>query len=211
MKITSLSVYKDDTWEMELDSNRKYYVNFSIIEKLHIEKDMELSDERLCGILDADTLRKAKKRALYLLGERAYCSGELFKKLEKTYGAEIAESAVNYVSELGYINDEEYAEKYAEYLIRSKRRGISRARREMLLKGLSRETVENALSEFTEEELDEELLFLIRHKYSEKIGDPDNRRRTIAALARRGYDFGSIKRCIETVINEDLEEELEEE
>ena len=211
MKITSLSVYKDDTWEMELDGSKKYYVNFFTIEKLHIEKGMELSEEELCGILDADTLRKAKKRALYLLGERAYCSGELLKKLEKTYGAEIAQSALNYVSELGYINDEEYAKKYAEYLIKSKRRGISRARREMLLKGLSRETIENALLEFTEEELDEELLFLIRHKYSEKIGDPDSRRRTIAALARRGYDFGSIKRCIETVINEDLEEELEEE
>ena len=211
MLITSLLAYKGDTWEVELDSKRKYFVNSSVVERFELARGRELSDERLGEILGADTLRKAKKRALYLLGERAYCAGELRKKLERTYGGEIAESAVEYVSELGYIDDEDYAKKYAEYLITSKRHGISRARREMLMKGLSREITENALADFSEEELDEELLFVIRRKYSEKIGDYDSRRRTIAALARRGYDLSSIRRCIETVINEKLDEEFERE
>ncbi|MCH5207456.1 MAG: regulatory protein RecX [Oscillospiraceae bacterium] len=210
MLITSLSVYKGDTWEIVIDSGCKYYINGFVIARFGLKKGEELSDGRLEEIIAADTLRKAKKRALYLLGERAYCSGELKKKLSKTYGVEIAESAVDYALELGYINDEDYAGKYAEYLIKSKRHGVSRARREMLMKGLSKEITENALAEFTEEELDEELMYLIRRKYSEKIGDHDSRRKTIAALARRGYDFGSIKRCIEAVINEKLDEEFEE-
>ena len=210
MLITAVSVYKGDTWEIELDGDSKYYINGFVIARFGLKKGAELSDGRLEEILAADTLRKAKKRALYLLGERAYCSGEIKKKLSKTYGEEIAESAVDYASELGYINDEDYADKYAEYLIKAKRHGISRARREMLMKGLSKEITENALAEFTEEELDEELMYLIRRKYSEKIGDYDSRRKTIAALARRGYDFGSIKRCIEAVINEKLDEEFEE-
>lgn len=211
MLITSLSVYKGDTWEIELDGGSKQYVNAFIVDRFGLKKGGELSDERLEEILGADTLRKAKKRALYLLGERAYCSGELKKKLAKTYGGEIAESAVKYVLQLGYINDEDYAKRFAEYLIKAKRRGISRARREMLLKGLSRETTENALSEFTPEELDGELLFVIRKKYSDKIGDVDSRRKTVAALARRGYDYSSIRRCIETVINEKLDEEFDKE
>ncbi|MCH5196679.1 MAG: RecX family transcriptional regulator [Oscillospiraceae bacterium] len=209
MLITALSVYKGDTWEIELNSDSKYYINGFVIARFGLKKGDELSDERLEEIIAADTLRKAKKRALYLLGERAYCSGELKKKLTKNYGEEIAERAVDYASELGYINDEDYAGKYAEYLIKAKRHGISRARREMLMKGLSKEITESALAEFTEEELDEELIFLIKRKYSEKISDYDARRKTIAALARRGYGFGSIKRCIEAVINEKLDEEFE--
>lgn len=211
MLITALSDYKGETWEIELDGERKVFVNGFVVERFGLKKGIDISEEQLEEMLGADTLRKAKKRALYLLGDRAYCEGELRKKLEKTYGAEIAENAVKYVSELGYINDEDYAKKYAEYLISSKRHGISRARREMLLKGLPREIVENVLADFSREQLDEELLFVIRRKYSDKIGDFDSRRRTTAALVRRGYDFGSIKRCIEIVTNEKLDEEFEEE
>ena len=211
MLITALAVYKGDTWEIELESGKKVFVNSTVVERFGLEKGMELPAERLEEMLGADTLRKAKKRALYLLGERAYCAGELKKKLAKTYGEEVAESAVEYAAELGYIDDEDYAKKYAEYLITSKRRGICQVRRDMLMKGLSREITENVLAEFSAEQLDEELLYVIRRKYSDKIGDFDSRRRTIAALARRGYDFGSIKRCIEIVTNENLDEEFEEE
>lgn len=150
-----------------------------------------------------DILRKAKARALYLLGERAMCLAELKAKLTKTYGEETANEAAEYVQQLGYINDEDYAPRLAEYLIKRKRWGIRRARQEMLRRGLDRELVENALADIPEEELDEELTELIAKKYANKLNDPDDRRKTIASLARRGYDFAAIKRCIETYL-EDL-------
>lgn len=151
----------------------------------------------------AEAISRAKKRALYLLGERQYCRGELLCKLTKTYGAEIAENAVEYVCERGYVNDEDYAPRFAEYLITRKHWGIRRVRAEMLHRGLDRELVEYTLADIPIEELDEELTSLIERKYSDKIQDFDDRRRTIAALARRGYDFGAIKRCIEFVVQND--------
>lgn len=156
-----------------------------------------------------ELLKRAKKRALYLLGERAFCRVELLGKLTKTYGSEIAGKAMEYVDRLGYINDEEYASKYADYLIHRKKHGIFRAKREMLMKGLDREIVESALSEFSSEEIDEELTELIEKRYSAKISDFDDRRRTTAALVRRGYNFGEVRRCIEYVL-QNREEEFEE-
>lgn len=153
-----------------------------------------------------EALSRAKKRALYLLGERQYCRGELLCKLTKTYGAEIAETAVDYVCERGYVNDEDYAPRFAEYLITRKHWGIRRVRAEMLHRGLDRELVEYTLADIPTEELDEELTSLIERKYADKIRDFDGRRRTIAALARRGYDFGAIKRCIEFVVQNDEDE-----
>lgn len=158
----------------------------------------------------ADTLRKAKARALYLLGERAMCFAELKSKLSKTYGEEIASEAAEYARELGYINDEEYAPKLAEYLIKRKRWGVRRARLEMLHRGLSRELVENTLADISEDEIDEELTALIARKYANKLRDYDDRRRTIAALARRGYDFGAIRRCIEAYLDESVSDEFDE-
>lgn len=147
----------------------------------------------------SEVLKRAKKRALYLLGERAYCRAELLSKLSKTYGDEIAEEAMEYIDELGYINDEEYAVKLAEYLIHRKKFGLFRAKREMVMKGLDRELCDNVLSEISIDEVDEELVELIEKRYSAKISDFDDRRRTTAALVRRGYDFGSVRRCIDYV------------
>ena len=206
MKIAALSEYKGETWEIVLESGKKVFVNEMIVSDFRLFEGKEITPAELCSITSADIARKAKKRALYLLGERAFCRAELLAKLEKSYCAEVAENAVCYVEELGYINDEDYAAKYAEYLIKRKKHGVYRAKQEMLRKGLARELCENALAEFTEEELDEELLWLIRKKYNEKISDFDGRRKTVAALVRRGYDYSSVKRCIALCL-EDFDDE----
>lgn len=208
MTITKLAEYKGDTWEIELDGDRKVYVNSSVVGEFSLQKGQTLTAAALGQITGADVLRKAKKRALYLIGEREMCRGELLKKLTKNYGAEIAEEAAAYVCDLGYVNDEEYAPKLAEYLIKRKRWGVRRVRYEMMMRGLDRELVENTLADVPADELDEELITLIERRYINKIADYDDRRRTIAALARRGYDFGSIKRCIEAVL-EDNEDDFD--
>lgn len=202
MEITKLCEYKGDTWQIELDGDRKYFVNSSIVSKFALETGQNVSAARLNEIKGADTLRKAKKRALYLLGARSMCRGELLSKLTKTYGEQVAEAAAEYACELGYVNDEEYAPRLAEYLIKRKRWGLRRVRYEMLHRGLDKGLVENTLSDISEDELDEELMAIIEKKYSDKLGDYDARRRTIAALARRGYDFGAIKRCIDAFLEE---------
>lgn len=200
MMITALGPYKGDTWEIELDGRRKIYVNGSVVENAGLYKGQTLSPERLGEIMGEDALRKAKKRAMYLLGERDMCRGELLKKLAGTYGEDVAEQAVEYVCALGYVNDEEYAPKLAEYLLRRKKWGVRRARYEMLSRGLDRALVENTLADIPEDELDEELTALIEKRYIGKIADYGDRQRTIAALARRGYGFDAIKRCIERVL-----------
>lgn len=200
MEITELCEYKGDTFLVELDGERNCYVNGSVVSEFGLEKGQRITGAELDAVKSADVLRKAKKRALYLLGERLMCRGELLAKLTKTYGAEVAEEAAEYACELGYVNDEAYAPKLAEYLIKRKRWGVRRARLEMLHRGLDRELVENTLADIPEDEIDEELTALVEKKYSQKVQDRDDRRRTIAALARRGYDFGAIKRCIDAFL-----------
>lgn len=211
MLITELSEYKGDTWQLEVDGRKRLYVNAAVIEEYSLKEGQNIAPSELSAVMGTDALRKAKKRALYLIGERELCRGELLKKLTRTYGGEIAEQAVEYVCELGYIDDERYAPKLAEYLIRRKRWGIRRVRYEMLSRGLESELVENTLADIDAEELDEELTTLIEKRYITKLADYDDRRRTIAALARRGYDFGSIKRCIDAVLESNEEDDEEQE
>lgn len=209
MEITELSPYKGDTWRLELDGETEVYINAAVVEDHGLCEGMELDEDTLEEIRGADTLRKAKKRALYLLGVRQYCYNELYGKLRASYPEEIAHAAASYMKESGYINDEEYAEKLAAYLIHTKHWGLRKARYEMLHRGLDDYLVEDALAEYDEDDIDEEITELIERKYYGKIQDYDDRRRTIAALARRGYDYTAVKRCIEMILEDRDEDESE--
>lgn len=195
MRITELCEHKGDTWKIELGGAR-YYVNGAIIAQFGLEKGQEITREELAKVRAADVLRKAKARALYLLGERDMCLAELTKKLTKTYGEEIASEAASYVLGLGYINDERYAAKLAEYLTKRKQYGKRRAKQEMLHKGLERELVEEALAQIPDEAVSRELVELIERRYANKLGEYKERQKVIAALARRGFSFDEIKRAI---------------
>ena len=210
MIITELSVYKGDTYKLVLDDDMTYFVNSAVVSEFLLRKGGELSGDRLAQIQQADTRRKAKKRALYLLGTRQYCYKELYDKLRRSYDEDTSREAADAMREYGYVNDEEYAPKLAEYLIRSKRWGIRKAKYEMLHRGLSAQLVENVLAEYSEDDISEEITELLERKYYNKIADPDDRRRTIAAMARRGYDYNSVKRCIEKLLEDAEYEDYEE-
>ncbi len=208
MEITELRLYKGDTYKLCLDGEQTVYVNSTIVADYMLSEGMNISAETLSDITDSDIRRKARKRAMYLLGSRQYCYGELYNKLRATYAEEIAREAADAMRDYGYVNDEEYAPKLAEYLIHRKHWGVRKAKYEMLHRGLSKELVENTLEDFSEDEINEEITELLERKYSAKIQDYDDRRRTIAALARRGYDYSSVKHCIEQLLSdyEDFDE-----
>ena len=209
MEITELSLFKGDTYKLELDDGElTFFVNSTVVNDFMLRKGEELSGDKLAQIQQADTKRKAKKRALYLLGSKQYCYKELLKKLRASYDEETARYAADAMRDYGYVNDEEYAPKLAQYLIHTKHYGLRKAKYEMLHKGLDAELVENTLAEYSQDDICEEITELLERKYYNKIADFDDRRRTIAALARRGYDYTLVKQCIERLLEdyEDYEE-----
>lgn len=196
-RITELSLYKGDTYKLELESGQTFFLNCALVADYDLYEGGEMDAELLEKLQHADNMRKAKKRALYLLGSRMYCYGELYKKLMPVYGEEASRAAADAMQEYGYIDDEDYARKLAERLIRGKRYGMGKTRWEMQRRGLDKNLVEDVLAEYSEDDIDEEIMHLLQTKYSEKLYDLDDRRRTMAALARRGYGWSEVKRCME--------------
>ena len=208
-RITELSLYKGDTYKLELEGGTTFFLNCALVADYDRYEGGEMDSELLEKLQRADNMRKAKKRALYLLGSRMYCYGELYKKLLPTYGEEASRAAADAMQEYGYIDDEDYARKLAERLIRGKRYGMGKTRWEMQRRGLDKNLIEDVLTEYSEDDIDEEIMHLLQTKYSEKLDDPDDRRRTMAALARRGYGWGEVKRCMERCAELTEDEEFE--
>lgn len=155
--------------------------------------------------IDAE-YERARKRAMYLLGSRPYSTAALREKLLNNYSEETAERVIEDMTRYGFLDDEEYARRLASSIIKGKKYGTHRAKAEMRRKGVPQELIEQALSEYSREDMAESLTELVRKKYADRITDRDERQKVIAALARRGYGFGEIKSAIMAVL-EEMEEE----
>jgi regulatory protein len=151
---------------------------------------------------------KAKTRALKILSLRDHSGGELLQKLGKHFERETCEAALAWVREIGYQDDEKFAEKYAALLIKTKRYGIRKARFEMKRKGLSEDVINAALEAYDGEEIIEIIAGIIERKYADNLDDWQGVRKATDALARRGYDYDDIKIAISRV-KDDLELEGE--
>lgn len=68
-RITELSLYKGDTYKLELEGGTTFFLNCALVADYDLYEGGEMDSELLEKLQRADNMRKAKKRALYLLGQ----------------------------------------------------------------------------------------------------------------------------------------------
>lgn len=203
MIVTDVSPFKGSMMCVELSGGglaqeMKIYIHSEIIRKYNVAKGMELSEEEADRLIYENDLRRARERALYLMESRDHSYRELFDKLEKNYSEDICFEVCNRLAEIGVINDRRYAEKLCRQLFEVKKLGRYRVKREMRLKGLSSEIIEETMENFSEEdEPFERLKKLVEQKYERYLTDRKGVEKVKNALARKGYSFGEIKEVLD--------------
>lgn len=181
------AVYIDGEYAMTLDT--------MTLVKNHIKAGVEISDEELHSLIQQSEKQRANEKALNLITYRDHSKKELKEKLSRTYSAETAEEITEKMQEAGLVNDEEYARKYADELLRKKHmsmRGIEFKLRE---KGISSEIIQ-----IIREELDldsvAEIQQVLAKKYPTYAQDEKVKKRAIAALQRLGWSWSDIKNAM---------------
>lgn len=202
MNITKIEKYKGNTYEIEFDDGEKEYLNIDIISDYHLKAPMSLPESAWEQVSYANKLRTAKERALYLLDYKDYSYTELFKKLEQNYPTQVCFDTMARLVEIGVINDKRYAVNMARRLVEVKGFGYYRCVREMRLKGLDNEFIEEALATYRETTV-ERLKELVEEKYAHKIRDKKSLDKVKNALVRLGYSFSQVKEALEDYTFED--------
>lgn len=149
MKITNIIRVKGTRYRVEVDGEYWNILDAEVLQDFGLRPGLEVSESLLEEALVQAERRRARERAFYLLSSRDYSAGELLEKLSKTVREETALQTVVRMKELGFVNDEAYAEKLARFLLGVKRYGTYRAQAEMRQKHLSDETIEEALKKAT--------------------------------------------------------------
>ncbi len=168
-----------------------------------ISAGVEIDDEDLHKLIELSNLRRAKEKALWLISYRDHSSKELYDKLRRDYSEDSAQKTLERMQELGLINDEAFANRYASEL-HAKHQSPSTIRYKLIEKGIDRDIAEEIV-ESLEIDPAQEITALIEKKYARNLSDEKGVKRTFAALQRAGYRYSDIKSVLSAYIQEDYE------
>lgn len=205
MKILSITRQRRQLYRLELDGGDPVEVDVRTFDESPYREGADLTEEQLNTLLATSRYNRARERALYLLGLRDYSCHELEQKLYTEAPPAVAAAVVERLREVGLLDDERYAVRLARSLSETKHYPRRRIEQELHRRGISTVLIQDAVSALDGEDF-EQALALLQKKYYNKLNDPDSRRRVVAALARRGFGYGAIRRALDALDIPDDEE-----
>lgn len=183
---------------MEIEANfegQNLLLDRRVLERCGVSEGFELSEDELITLIKASECYRAKQKAIWYLSRSDYSSKGLYNKLKGNFKDYATDFAVEQMQKAGYLNDRNYAQNLAESLVKINDLSVKAAREKMMEKGVERALADEVLSAI-EVNPKEQILRLIDKKYKNKLTDRDDLRRTIAALARRGFSFSDIRAAL---------------
>ena len=142
----------------------------------------------------------AKDKALRYLVIRARSEKEIRDYLKKKeYPLSVIDKVVGFLYEYAFLDDAKFALSWAEYKLQCGR-GKRKVAYELKLKGISVELIEDTLSKvYIEIATQNVIVDLIKQKkriYKKELKPFELRRKLIAFLLSRGFNYGEIKEVV---------------
>ncbi len=188
-------------WLVCLEDGSMLRVGENQVADFSLYAGMELDAPALEALRDAAGAAALREKALNSLSVRPLSRHELVKKLSapgKAAGGEAfdaqaaqarAEAVADWLEELGYLNDGEYAKTLARHYA-AKGCGERKIRDELYRRGVPRTYWDSALEEA--EGPEEAIDAFLRKKLAGREPDRKELKRAADALARRGYRWDEI-------------------
>jgi len=144
---------------------------------------------------------RTMKRAFNLLSAKPRSLAELRERLmEKAWAeSEVVERAIARLQELGYLNDQQYAEQFATSRLTIKPIGRSRLRRDLQRKKLSTTVINQAVESVYESHDEEALIDQAIAKRTRLRGKPTTReesKKLMDHLLRQGFGYDLAMRKV---------------
>lgn len=195
MLITAIEKRRKMLSALFLDGEFAVNIDTETLLQFRYKIGMDITDEQLHELILASDARRANEKALYLLEHRSHSKKELIEKIQRTTSKEAARSAADRMEELGLVNDEEFAKRYAAELFNRKGFSGRRAQYELLQKGIGKEIIAQVVEELEPNPV-EKIKEIIEKKYLRCLQDEKGYRRTVNGLQRLGYRYEDIKQAI---------------
>lgn len=202
MVITEIKKDKLHLMRVFLNDGNEVLIDKDVCNEKCLKKGMEL--DGLEEIIFESDYRRAKSRAIWYLDRMDHTEKALYDKLLRAgFKPKPCAKVIARLKEVGLLDDNRYAENYANRLIES---NVSKreALQKLLLKGVPYDLAKSVLEETQTDELSQ-IKNVIEKKYKNKLLAENGVQKVYAALVRKGFSYGAVK----TALNEFIEESEE--
>ena len=211
-KILALGNGEEAEISLEVSNGResqyiKGKVSASMLSSLRLPASLKqpilIEREQCEEILRSMKLYSAVRKGLDLLGYSKNTPKALLEKLKKRgYASDIAEEAVAFLVNKGYIREEDDAVQFAENLVK-KGYGKKRIKQELFRKGFSEDVLREALY-FEDFDFSEACAKRIRSMGGVEIFETSEKRsKAIASLLRYGFSYEDIQEARKLLLDEE--------
>lgn len=207
MRITALDrTTRRQTLDLYIDDELALKLSRDACERLGLREGAEITAEQLNAARDAGARHTAMKSALRLLSYRSRSEREVSDRLNKKgIPADVRDSTISRLRELGFLNDAEFAQSFAERRDRTSPRGRRLIVAELRSKGIDSQYADEAAATLD----DADAAYRAakgRARSMSKLSPKDFRRRLGSFLAQRGFDFETASRTTSRLWAETHEE-----
>ena len=140
-------------YEISLDDGPAFQVSETLLVKAGLHSGKTIDQETIDGLLLADSRERAHQLAINFISYRPRSSKEVTDRLvKKGFEAEVAQSVVERMRELGLLNDLEFARMFIRDKLLGKPMGRALLKRKLLEKGISFQASERVVKEYVSDE-----------------------------------------------------------
>lgn len=166
-----------------------------IINELY--EETVISEEQLSVIREKVLVRAARERGVRYLTYKDRSENEILTKLiEAGFDANVAQSAVNELKTIGYLDDTRYAMKYLSERIRTKALSRKALGLELKNKGIDKEIIDKALSEFETDDYEVALREGKKKFGKYNINNKKIEQKAYRFLLHRGFSYEIVNKVI---------------
>lgn len=197
MLITQISELDKKRMMIRTDEAVSFVLYKGEVRKLALKEGEELPAEVYEEIRSEILIKRARKRAMFLLEKMDRTESQLRDKLRQGFYAEdIIEDAISYVKGYHYIDDTRYARNYVRY--QKERKSKRQIKADLLQKGVDRDVIDSAMESEYEAEAEQELIlkWIEKRHYSMENSDRKEKQKMYQFLMRKGFRSEDILRVL---------------
>ncbi|MDD4363117.1 MAG: RecX family transcriptional regulator [Atribacterota bacterium] len=157
-KITSIKIKKGDITKriISIDNDTTLEIDDTVVNDLNLYIDKLIDKSTLNYLRKSEGISNAKKDAIRYLSYRQRSEQEMINKLKnKKYSDEVITDIIQWLKDLNYINDKEFAISWIKDRLLNKPMGILKIRSELLKKGITYDIITDTICYFFENVDDE--------------------------------------------------------
>ncbi len=204
-KITALRVQKRTVERVNVYLDEQFAFGLPAIYAVQLRIGQHLSDAEIEQLQATDLLERTYERAVRFLSYRPRSAAEVRRNLaQKDIEPAVIDLVLERLQQQSYVNDAEFARYWVENRGRFKPRGVRALRYELRLKGVDAAIIEEALASLETGSLAHEAARPQAERMA-KLAESDPvtfKRRLLAFLMRRGFDYAEAREAVNELARE---------